>query len=155
MNITYKIENYYPAEKRCFVVYQNGDLPPMGEWVYISDSMGEAEIKAAVLAATPMHKWNSAANQNIAALIGASVSEVYTAPIEPVTPAPVVDLELQARRNRNGLLKSSDWTQLADAGLSETEKTSWSAYRQQLRDVPEQGGFPQSIVWPVAPQNQE
>jgi hypothetical protein len=151
MNITYKIENYYPAEKRCFVVYQNGDLPPMGEWVYISDAMTQSEIQVAVLAATPIHKWGSAANQNIVALIGTSVSEVYTAPVEPVTPAPVVDLESQARRTRNGLLKSSDWTQLVDSPLNDAQRATWSDYRQALRAIPEQTGFPDQIDWPVAP----
>lgn len=152
MNITYKIENYYPSDKRAFVVYQKGNLPPMGEWVYISESMSESEIKSAVLAATPIYKWESASNKNIASLIGNSITDTYVAPVEPVVEVQEVDLELQIRRERNSLLKSSDWTQLADADLTETEKANWRTYRQELRDVTEQLTFPEEIVWPTKPE---
>lgn len=152
MNITYKIENYYPAEKRAFVVYKKDELPPMGEWVYITESMSESEIKAAVLAATPIYKWESASNKSIASLIGNSVTDTYVAPVEPVVEVQEVDLELQVRRERNSLLKSSDWTQLADADLTETEKANWRTYRQELRDITTQVGFPREIIWPVKPE---
>lgn len=152
MKITYKIENYYPTEKRVFVVYKKDELPPMAEWVYVTESMSESEIKAAVLAATPFHKWESASNENIAALIGNSITDTYTAPVEPVVEVQEVDLELKIRRERNSLLKSSDWTQLADTDLTETEKENWRTYRQALRDITEQLTFPEQIVWPIKPQ---
>jgi len=41
------------------------------------------------------------------------------------------------RQRRNVLLSSSDWTVLSDSPLSETEKTSWLEYRQDLRDITE------------------
>jgi hypothetical protein len=41
------------------------------------------------------------------------------------------------RQRRNALLASSDWTVLSDSPLSETEKTSWLEYRQDLRDITE------------------
>jgi hypothetical protein len=41
------------------------------------------------------------------------------------------------RNKRNALLKESDWTQLNDCPLSDTEKTEWQTYRQALRDLPE------------------
>lgn len=49
---------------------------------------------------------------------------------------------------RNGLLSSSDWTQVADAPV---DKAAWATYRQALRDIPQQEGFPDNVVWPVAP----
>lgn len=52
------------------------------------------------------------------------------------------------RSSRNGLLVSSDWTQLAD---STVDKTLWAGYRQALRDLPSQTGFPWNVVWPVEP----
>ena len=52
------------------------------------------------------------------------------------------------RKARNDKLKDCDWTQLAD---STADKTAWSTYRQALRDVPSQSGFPWTIDWPVAP----
>ena len=52
------------------------------------------------------------------------------------------------RSQRTQLLKDSDWTQVADAPV---DKTAWAAYRQALRDVPTQAGFPWDIQWPVEP----
>lgn len=37
---------------------------------------------------------------------------------------------------RNQKLADSDWTQLADAPLTDAKKTEWATYRQGLRDVP-------------------
>ena len=53
-----------------------------------------------------------------------------------------------ARGVRNELLAQCDWTQLAD---SPVDKTAWATYRQSLRDVPAQTGFPDSIDWPSKP----
>ena len=53
-----------------------------------------------------------------------------------------------ARSHRNALLTASDYTQLAD---SPRDKQSWAVYRQALRDITGQVGFPETIVWPVAP----
>ncbi|NBW23522.1 MAG: phage tail protein, partial [Caulobacteraceae bacterium] len=44
---------------------------------------------------------------------------------------------------------ATDWTQLPDAPVADHE--AWAAYRQALRDVPEQPGFPAQIEWPTAP----
>jgi hypothetical protein len=41
------------------------------------------------------------------------------------------------RSKRNSLIASSDWTVLSDSPLSETEKTAWLEYRQDLRDITE------------------
>ena len=54
-----------------------------------------------------------------------------------------------ARSNRDAMLAASDWTQVADAPV---DQTSWRTYRQALRDVTDQVGFPDNIEWPVAPQ---
>jgi hypothetical protein len=53
------------------------------------------------------------------------------------------------RNKRNKLLLDTDWTQLADSPLSEEKKETFRAYRQALRDITEQEGFPQNIVWPT------
>lgn len=52
------------------------------------------------------------------------------------------------RNTRNQKLAESDWTQLAD---STANKAVWATYRQALRDVTKQSGFPWTINWPVAP----
>ena len=55
----------------------------------------------------------------------------------------------QGRARRNALLAACDWTQLPDS--PEANRAAWSAYRQALRDVPEQPGFPATVVWPSPP----
>ena len=51
---------------------------------------------------------------------------------------------------RNTLLLQSDWTQVADAPV---DRNAWAEYRQQLRDITVQPGYPFEVVWPTAPQN--
>lgn len=58
-----------------------------------------------------------------------------------------VDAADSVRSHRNQLLFMSDWTQLADSPA--TNKSEWAEYRQSLRDVPNQPGFPWEIQWPT------
>lgn len=60
-----------------------------------------------------------------------------------------VNLPIQVRNMRNGKLIETDWTQAAD--VPQAIKDKYATYRQALRDVPQQSGFPQNIVWPVEP----
>lgn len=58
------------------------------------------------------------------------------------------------RAKRNGALSACDWIAVrqADAGtLSDTQWDAWKTYRQALRDIPAQKGFPADVVWPTAP----
>ena len=52
------------------------------------------------------------------------------------------------RNSRNQLLKDSDWTQVVDAKV---DTKVWAIYRQELRDITSQVGFPFTIVWPIQP----
>lgn len=56
------------------------------------------------------------------------------------------------RSDRAQRLADCDWTQLSDAPLTEEQKTAWAAYRQALRDIPQQAGFPWEVVWPTQPE---
>jgi hypothetical protein len=53
------------------------------------------------------------------------------------------------RAYRNTLLSGCDWTQVADAPVN---KAVWATYRQALRDVTSQAGFPWTIDWPAKPE---
>lgn len=53
------------------------------------------------------------------------------------------------RNYRNKLLTDSDWTQVADAPV---DKQAWAIYRQALRDITNQPGFPTEITWPTKPE---
>ena len=50
------------------------------------------------------------------------------------------------RNQRDSLLQQSDVYALADRITDD-----WTAYRQALRDIPAQSGFPASVTWPTKP----
>jgi len=52
------------------------------------------------------------------------------------------------RADRNKRLADCDWTQLPDAPV---DRQVWVAYRQALRDVTKQPGFPRNVTWPQSP----
>lgn len=55
------------------------------------------------------------------------------------------------RERRDELLSSCDWTQIPDSPLSDEDKTVWQTYRQELRDITGQSGFPTDVTWPTEP----
>ena len=55
----------------------------------------------------------------------------------------------EVRAERNTKLTATDWTQATD--VPQAIKDSYVTYRQALRDVPLQSGFPWTITWPDAP----
>ena len=61
------------------------------------------------------------------------------------------DIERLVLRNRQKLLSESDWTILPDAPFTKEQKDEWKIYRQALRDITEQEGFPENVVFPEAP----
>ena len=58
-------------------------------------------------------------------------------------------LATEARGKRDKLLTKSDKYALSDYPITEDQRDLVATYRQALRDVPEQEGFPYEIVWPV------
>ena len=59
-----------------------------------------------------------------------------------------VDLE-NLRRERNNLLKETDWTQFPD--IPEATRTAWQPYRQALRDITNTYSSLNDVVWPTKP----
>jgi hypothetical protein len=55
----------------------------------------------------------------------------------------------QIRAQRNNLLDASDWTQVFDAPV---DRAAWAIYRQALRDITIQAGFPANVIWPSKPE---
>ena len=54
----------------------------------------------------------------------------------------------EIRTERDAKLTESDWTQVVDAPV---DQAAWATYRQALRDIPEQSGFPNEVNWPNKP----
>ena len=76
------------------------------------------------------------------------------APAEPKTQEEIdADTEAMAstvRNERNRKLYECDWTQGKD--IPDSISIPWATYRQELRDVPSQPGFPYNVVWPTPPE---
>jgi hypothetical protein len=77
------------------------------------------------------------------------------AALEAAQTAAIAQKELQqqtreALMERKAKLVASDWTQLPDVPIS--TKTAWATYRQELRDITAQAGYPTEITWPTPPQ---
>lgn len=61
-------------------------------------------------------------------------------------------IEDKVRSTRNIYLLNTDWTQLPDVNLNETQKLRWAKYRQKLRDLPQTKEWPDKITWPSLPE---
>ena len=58
-------------------------------------------------------------------------------------------LEVREKARRNNYIAQSDWTQLADNGLTSAKRDEWKTYRQKLRDL--DTSDPDNITWPTEP----
>jgi len=54
---------------------------------------------------------------------------------------------VQVREERDAKLAATDWMASSDLTISD----AWKTYRAALRNIPAQGGFPNSISWPTMP----
>ena len=102
----------------------------------------------------PQHGWlpytldpadtdNTIDNSSLRALIGSN----YAAYVAPTTAEINAALAADVRAERNAKLADSDWRASQDVTMSD----EWRTYRQLLRDVPAQAGFPINITWPTEP----
>ncbi|PZQ49768.1 MAG: hypothetical protein DI556_09870 [Rhodovulum sulfidophilum] len=79
-----------------------------------------------------------------AALLDPNIEHKFPSP-EEVEGA----LAQRVRSQRDGKLRETDWTQLPD--VPAVTRAAFVVYRQALRDLPSQPGFPKTVVWPAAP----
>jgi hypothetical protein len=75
----------------------------------------------------------------------ASQEEAYTARKD-------AEAATAARATRDGLIASCDWMAIKAFEGGTTVSTEWATYRQALRDVSAQAGFPNDITWPTQPE---
>lgn len=74
---------------------------------------------------------------------------------EALPPAPDTERKSTlARMQRDALLNESDTAVLPDrwAAMTQEQQAAWATYRQALRDVPQQAGFPWDTQWPTQPE---
>ena len=71
-------------------------------------------------------------------------------------PAPTdEEMSTQIREHRDALLAESDYYMTTDYPATEQGLTAVKAYRQALRDITKQDGFPKSVTWPEVPNELE
>ena len=75
----------------------------------------------------------------------ASQEEAYTA-------AKTAEAAAAVRATRDGLIVSCDWMAIKAFEAGTTVATEWATYRQALRDITDQAGFPNEIVWATQPE---
>jgi hypothetical protein len=141
MNITYTYEIIAVDQAaRCMeVVYTSEGNPTMHIGARLPYE-GE-DIESVVEMYAPVRYWEEIKTPTV------SVSAGQTGTLTTFAPSAV---EL-AVRMRNEALARSDWTQLPDVPLTLEQKTAWATYRQALRDITAQPGFPDNINWPMKP----
>lgn len=80
-----------------------------------------------------------------------SVNGVWTQ-VWQLQELPEEQAEVNIRAERNRRLIECDWTQLEDSPLNADGKLAWALYRETLRMIPQQVGFPYNVTWPPKPQ---
>ena len=83
----------------------------------------------------------------IDASVGGTAGDTWNGTAIVKKPRDVEAEKVSVRNQRNSLIAATDWTQLPD--VPQSIKFQWAPYRQALRDVPQQAGFPFSVVWPT------
>lgn len=86
---------------------------------------------------------------------GVGIGWTFDGTNEPLPPPPDTEGEAaRVRAERDQLLQASDVMVLPDrwALMTAEQQAAWAAYRQQLRDITDQDGFPWSVEWPTQPE---
>ena len=65
--------------------------------------------------------------------------------------ADVASKAAQVRSQRDALIKQTDWMVIRAQETSVAMDVKWAEYRQALRDITSQDGFPSNVTWPVDP----
>lgn len=118
--------DYSPAEH---YIDANGTVQPYSEGQRLAKALGPAAPMVRPRWCNASFTWQESAS--------AAEMEVVLAP--------------RLRAQRDALLAACDWTQMPDSPVSDALRAAWRAYRQALRDVSRQAGWPAAVVWPTAP----
>jgi hypothetical protein len=97
--------------------------------------------------ATPEHSTQQKVVEGPPVLVDAVWQQTWV--VQDYTPEETEDRAAQVRSQRTNMLAECDWTQLPDAPV---DQAAWAAYRQALRDVSKQPGFPWTVEWPAQPE---
>lgn len=103
------------------------------------------ESEDAITAYSELAKW---CNKNNAMIV--DQGDYYEA--VPVPEPTEQELSYTVRSQRDAKLSDTDYLVVPDYPISPEDLEAVKVYRQALRDIPEQSGFPKNVQWPVEPQ---
>ena len=113
----------------------------VGEIEYVSNDVPNEAI-------TSLPEWAESIANDRKAAIDAEIAEEEKAEADRIAYENSTEGKAEsARAQRDSLLAETDWTANSDVVMSEEMAT----YRQALRDITTQAGFPESIDWPTKP----
>lgn len=153
MNFTYQVIKYNKESSQLFVLYTPDNEQSKYKWIGIDPSWSEQQITNEIVLRFPFELWNANENTSVQQLIGIEKTAVFETSQQQEQIVTEEELADQAKKLRKSLLFESDWTQLPNVPLTQEQKTNWEVYRQQLRDITMQQGFPVNIEWPNEPTN--
>jgi hypothetical protein len=148
----YKIRNFIPETHAAVIAYGDNfetevsiNIPMIGDRL-LEDSALDLLIQSVLL-----HHKQQNDKKKLVTNLDSIISKV-----EPVQEFNKQETNIDALTksillDRWLLLRNTDWTQLNDCALSDGDVTAWKTYRQELRDIPMQNGYPLNIIWPIPP----
>jgi len=149
-----KVENdkvvKYPYTKEDLLQdYPNTSFP-----AYLSGTeLAEYDVYFVKEVEQPKIEYTEIITEHEPAFLDGEWTQVWS--VSPASQKQIDDIEsMQAtsvRNERNDLLSQSDYTQLLDAPSS-INKEAWATYRQALRDITLQTGFPFTVTFPNKPE---
>lgn len=125
----------------------------MIESVLILDAVTRQVLKRVSHDPDQPHLTNLAANEMLSPRHDGDIGWTLTEDGEWIDPAPPQrwTREQGIRNRRDYYLKKSDRYMTLDFPITEVQRDQWREYRQSLRDIPNQPGFPDSVIWPTKP----
>ena len=134
------------------------NMPPQFEVQKLPDGMAQVNFyfDAVQLAATEddVQRWTAKTcgiTTRWSESLEGKIEDKYQEWVVEAEIACVSEIEEEVKKERNRLLVESDYTMTADYPCTDSERNAWLTYRQVLRDLPDQQGYPLNVVWPDAP----
>jgi hypothetical protein len=146
MQIRLKLNGQVMYESEFRALFPNTSLPQQLSESLINELGGDVVFEGAQASPT---RYQIGFRDGVEQVNGKWYTKYSVADMEDEAKTALNTTQAEAvRKQRNDKLAACDWTQVEDAPV---DKAAWATYRQALRDVTSQDGFPWTVNWPEAP----
>lgn len=139
-----------PEHENLVAIYWNNGLGTIEQKTGLTENDMFDEAKYDEYVAPYVEQWE-AEIERLKAIEEEKMAEEARQAAEAAADNAENDIEAAARNERNRRLLESDHLMLPDYPIDEETRQAIIAYRQALRDLPEQEGWPENVEWPVCP----